>query len=105
MTKVSGTFIKKNFTKRGVPIKRKDQPPKQEKPKDSPPLPLEATPYTKDELDPKKKSQYTLKAVPNDPNSGELKSNVYHIDGTEGTRHAISWLKDMQKVLTQRSQC
>lgn len=99
MTKVSGTFIKKNFTKRGVPIKRKDQPPKQEKPKDSPPLPLEVIPYTKDELDLKKRSQYTLKAVPNDPNSGELKSNVYHIDGTEGTRQAINWLKDMRKVL------
>ena len=96
MVKINEKFIKKNYKKNGVPNntghqeKKKDQPP---------PLTLVPEEVSEETRETWKKSQFTLKAVPNDPNSSEVKAYVYHNDGTQGLRAAIEWKMNMERVL------
>jgi hypothetical protein len=88
--------VNKLFTKNGVP--NKDAP--KHKP---PPLTLVVEVQTKDELDLRKSSQFTLKINAKDTSkklSKVYKFTMYHIDGTETLRQTIQWYKDIQQVIT-----
>lgn len=64
-----------------------------------PPLELVSEEISKDELEKRKKSSFTLKVNPELENSTEYKYSVYHVNGTEGLRLMIVWMKDMEKVI------
>jgi hypothetical protein len=65
----------------------------------APPLPLEATTVSKDDLDLRKKTTYMLKVTAGDPDSADYKFSMYHVDGTNSIRDTIQWYKDILQVI------
>jgi hypothetical protein len=69
----------------------------------APPLPLEATAVSKDDLDLHKKTTYMLKVAADDPDSADYKFSMYHVDGTNSIRDTIQWYKDILQVISPDS--
>jgi hypothetical protein len=66
----------------------------------APPLPLEATAVSKDDVDLRKKTTYSmLKVAADDPDSADYKFSMYHVDGTNSIRDMIQWYKDILQVI------
>jgi hypothetical protein len=65
----------------------------------APPLPLEVTAVSKDDLDLQKKTTYMLKVASDDPDSADYKFSMYHVDGTNSICDMIQWYKDILQVI------
>ena len=67
------------------------------------PLPLLDKVLTKDEYDLRKKLEYDVLIDPANPTSGNIKSYIYHIKGTEDLRSIIQWKKDVESIITGKN--
>ena len=62
------------------------------------PLPLTTNELTKEMLEARIKSKFTLKVVPGDKKSAEYTKILYHINGTEDARSILQWKKDLETI-------
>ena len=62
------------------------------------PLPLTSAEMTKEELEARPKSKFTLKVLPGKRKSAEYTKVLIHINGTEEPREILQWQKDLETI-------